>query len=169
MRIRLLTDPHLRDTAYVVSVLKRLGFRASGGPVAGERYNLLASNSRNHTQISVGGTLTDYPGPSNIIQTWLSCDSFRPGSGSNAKRAGFCDPSIDAGASSGPRAEDLGPEGRESAVGTDRSRDRRPGTLVADREPEHGRLPLRKPSLSERGSSFSVGGSCAHHSSVEWE
>jgi ABC-type transport system substrate-binding protein len=97
MRIRLLTDPHLRDTAYVVSVLKSLGFRASGGPVAGERYNLLASNSRNHTQISVGGTLTDYPAPSNIIQTWLSCDSFRPGSGSNANRAGFCNPSVDAG------------------------------------------------------------------------
>lgn len=97
MRIRVVTDPHLRDTAYVVSVLKKLGYRASAKPVAGERYNRVASNTRNHTQISVGGTLTDYPAPSNIIQTWLSCDSFRPESDLNANRAGFCDPSVDAG------------------------------------------------------------------------
>jgi YVTN family beta-propeller protein len=97
MRANVLTDPHLRDTAHVVSVLKRLGYRASARPVAGERYNLLASNSRNRTQISVGGTLTDYPAPSNIIQTWLGCDSFRPASGSNANRAGFCDPTVDTG------------------------------------------------------------------------
>lgn len=87
MRIRVLTDPHLRDTAYVVSVLKRLGYRASARPVAGERYNRLASNFRNHTQISVGGLLTDYPAPSNVIQTWLSCESFKPESRSNANRA----------------------------------------------------------------------------------
>jgi YVTN family beta-propeller protein len=96
MRVTVLTDPRLPDTAYVVSVLRRLGYRASARTVAGERYNHLASNSRNRTQISVGGTLTDYPAPSNIIQTWLSCDSFKPESDLNSNRAGFCDPSVDA-------------------------------------------------------------------------
>jgi peptide/nickel transport system substrate-binding protein len=96
MRVTVLTDPHLRDTAYVVSVLATLGYRASARPVAGDRYNDLASNSRNRIQISVGGTLTDYPAPSNVIQTWLSCDSFTPRSDLNANRAGFCDPNVDA-------------------------------------------------------------------------
>jgi peptide/nickel transport system substrate-binding protein len=96
MRITVLTDPRLPDTAYVVSVLRRLDYRASARPVAGERYNHRASNTRNRTQISVGGTLTDYPAPSNIIQTWLSCDSFKPESDLNANRAGFCDASVDA-------------------------------------------------------------------------
>jgi YVTN family beta-propeller protein len=97
MRVSVLTDPHLRDTTYVVLVLKKLGYRASARPVAGERYNHLASNTRNRTQISVGGTLTDYPAPSNIIQTWLACDSFKPESDLNSNRAGFCDPRVDAG------------------------------------------------------------------------
>jgi YVTN family beta-propeller protein len=97
MRVDVLTDPHLRDTAHVVAVLRKLGYRAVARPVAGERYNHLASNSRNRTQISVGGTLTDYPSPSNIIQTWLSCDSFKPKSDLNANRAAFCDPTVDAG------------------------------------------------------------------------
>jgi YVTN family beta-propeller protein len=96
MRVRVLTDPHLPDTAHVVAVLRKLGYRAAAQPVAGERYNHLASNSGNRTQISVGGTLTDYPAPSNIIQTWLSCDSFTPESDLNANRAALCDPTVDA-------------------------------------------------------------------------
>jgi hypothetical protein len=91
---RVLTKEGL--TWHVVSVLRRLGYRASARPVAGERYNHLASNTRNRTQISVGGTLTDYPALSNIIQTWLSCDSSKPESDLNANRAGFCDASVDA-------------------------------------------------------------------------
>jgi YVTN family beta-propeller protein len=97
MRVSVLTDPHLRDTAHVVAVLRKLGYRATARPAAGERYNHLASNSRNRTQISVGGTLTDYPAPSNILQTWLSCDSFKSQSDLNANRAAFCDPTVDAG------------------------------------------------------------------------
>jgi YVTN family beta-propeller protein len=97
MRVSVLTDPHLRDTTYVVSVLRRLGYRASARPVAGERYNRIASNTRNNTQMSVGGTLTDYPAPSNIIQTWLSCGSFRTQSDLNSNRAGFCNAAVDAG------------------------------------------------------------------------
>jgi YVTN family beta-propeller protein len=97
MRVTVLTDPHLRDTTYLISVLRKLGYRASARPVGGERYNHLASNSDSRTQISVGGTLTDYPAPSNIIQTWLSCGSFRPRSDLNANRAGFCDPAVDEG------------------------------------------------------------------------
>ena len=97
MRVSVLTDPHLPDTAHVVTVLRKLGYRAAARPVAGERYNHLASNSRNRTQISVGGTLTDYPAPSNILQTWLSCDSFTPRSDLNSNRAAFCDPTVDAG------------------------------------------------------------------------
>jgi YVTN family beta-propeller protein len=97
MRVRVMTDPHLRDTGYVVSVLRKLGYRAFAWPVAGDKYNPLASNSRNRTQISVGGTLTDYPAASNIIQTWLSCDGYRPKSDFNNNRAEFCNSTVDAG------------------------------------------------------------------------
>jgi peptide/nickel transport system substrate-binding protein len=110
MRIRVLTDPHLPDTAYVISLLRKLGYRASARPVAGDRYNHLASNTRNRTQISVGGTLTDYPAPSNIIQTWLSCGSLKSESDLNANRAGFCDPTVDAGIESALALETSDPK-----------------------------------------------------------
>jgi YVTN family beta-propeller protein len=97
MRVSVLTDPHLRDSTHVVSVLRKLGYRASARPVGGERYNHLASNTRNRTQISVGGTLAEYPAPSSLIQTWLSCGSFKPKSDLNSNRAGFCDATVDAG------------------------------------------------------------------------
>jgi YVTN family beta-propeller protein len=96
MRVTVVTDPHLPDTAYVVSILRTLGYRATARPVAGSRYNPLVSDTRNRVQLSVGGTLTDYPEPSNLVQTWLSCDSFRPRSVANANRAGFCEPELDA-------------------------------------------------------------------------
>ncbi len=96
MRIRVLTDPHLPDTDYVVTVLRKLGYRASAWPVGGKRYNPLASNSQNKIQISVGGTPADYPAAGDIIKTWLSCGSYRPDSDANNNRAAFCDPKTEA-------------------------------------------------------------------------
>jgi hypothetical protein len=58
-------------------------------------YNRLASNTRNHIQISAGGTLTDYPAASNIVQPWLRCETFRPRSDRNDNRAAFCDPAVE--------------------------------------------------------------------------
>jgi hypothetical protein len=118
-----------------------IAFQATARPVAGERYNHLASNSRSRTQISVGGTLTDNPAPSNIIQTWLSCDSFksqRP----QRQQGGLLRSDRRRRHRACARTGEVEPEGRESALGTDRSRDRRPRTLAADPEPQHGRLPL---------------------------
>jgi peptide/nickel transport system substrate-binding protein len=96
MRIRVLTDPRAPDTPYIVTVLRQLGYKASAWPVADvARYNSLASNSRHRIQISAGGTLTDYPAASDIIQTWLSCENYQPRSDLNNNRAEFCDPAID--------------------------------------------------------------------------
>jgi ABC-type transport system substrate-binding protein len=83
MRVTVVTDPHLADTTYLVAILRKLGYRATARPVAGERYNPLVSDSRNRTQISVGGTLMDYPAASNVVQPWLSCEAFRPASAAN--------------------------------------------------------------------------------------
>lgn len=113
MRVRVLTDPGAPDTAHVVAVLRRLGYRASAWPVAGERYNRLASNSRNRVQISVGGTITDYPAASNIIATWLSCGSYRPQSDLNGNRAAFCDPTVEAMVKRARRLEASRPEAAE--------------------------------------------------------
>jgi peptide/nickel transport system substrate-binding protein len=95
MRVRVLTDPGLPDASYIVTVLRQLGYQASAWPVAGSRYNRLASNSRNRIQISVGGTQTDYPAASNIVETWLGCSNYRPRSDLNNNRAAFCDPTVE--------------------------------------------------------------------------
>jgi len=96
MRIRVLTDPHVRDTRHVVSILRKLGYRASAWPVGLPEYNPLASNSANRVQISRGGTLTDYPAASDIINQWLSCSAWEPNSDTNNNRAQFCDRRIEA-------------------------------------------------------------------------
>jgi YVTN family beta-propeller protein len=98
MHVRLLTDPKTVESAYIVSVLRALGFRATARSIASvSRYNAVASNSDHHVQISVGGVGTDYPAASNIIDTWLSCNGYQPRSNLNNNRAAFCDTDVEAG------------------------------------------------------------------------
>jgi ABC-type transport system substrate-binding protein/DNA-binding SARP family transcriptional activator/streptogramin lyase len=87
--------PSEKIGAYTVSVLRRLGYRASlkvldsisPGPLG---------NSRARPQIGWFTWYQDFPAPSNFIEPLLSCRSFAPGDPGQLNFAEFCDPTIDA-------------------------------------------------------------------------
>jgi ABC-type transport system substrate-binding protein/DNA-binding SARP family transcriptional activator len=82
---------------YLVSVLDRLGYRASlrviSDPVT---YVRQLYDSRRHAQIGWFSWYEDFPAPSDFIGTLLTCRSFVPASQANLNAAEFCDPRIDA-------------------------------------------------------------------------
>jgi YVTN family beta-propeller protein len=84
---------------YLVSVLNRLGYRASLQVVPGRNgiaYNRRLFDSRQHTQIGWFSWYQDYPAPSDFIRTLLTCQSFLPGNPGNINAAEFCNHRIDA-------------------------------------------------------------------------
>jgi peptide/nickel transport system substrate-binding protein len=89
--------PMLQIGRYVVSVLDRLGYRASlkvttnAGAGLGD-----LSDSSKRPQIGWSNWLQDYPTPSNFIEPLLTCRSFVPRSQVNLNAAEFCDRRIDA-------------------------------------------------------------------------
>jgi ABC-type transport system substrate-binding protein/DNA-binding SARP family transcriptional activator/streptogramin lyase len=89
--------PMLRIGRYVVSVLTRLGYRASMKviPNASSDLGVLGDSSK-RPQIGWFNWLQDYPTPSNFFDVLLSCRSFVPRSPSNLNAAEFCDRQIDA-------------------------------------------------------------------------
>jgi ABC-type transport system substrate-binding protein/DNA-binding SARP family transcriptional activator len=91
-------DPVTQTTkigAYVVSVLDRLGFRASL-KVFDEITPGRLGDSRERPQIGWFTWFDDYPAPSNTIDALLSCHSFSPRDPRNLNFAEFCDQKIDA-------------------------------------------------------------------------
>jgi peptide/nickel transport system substrate-binding protein len=104
MKVTLLMTPPLPGAPtpqigrYVVSVLDRLGYRASLKVLtnaAGAGLSDL-SNSRRRPQIGWFTWYQDHPTPSNFIEPLLTCRSFVPGSEDNLNAAEFCDRRIDA-------------------------------------------------------------------------
>ena len=81
---------------YFVSVLRRLGYRASLAHRPIDTYFVTISDTRNHVQIAFDNWIADYPAASDFINVLLSCRSFHPASPANGNRAGFCDRKIDA-------------------------------------------------------------------------
>ena len=84
---------------YLVSVLDRLGYRASLQVIPGKignAYNRRLYDSRQHTQIGWFGWYQDYPAPSDFIRTLLTCQSFLPDNPGNLNAAEFCNQRIDA-------------------------------------------------------------------------
>jgi peptide/nickel transport system substrate-binding protein len=81
--------------AYTVSVLDRLGYRASLKVVDSSLPGPLG-DSRARPQIGWFTWFNDYPAPSNTIEPLLSCRSFAPGDPDQVNVAEFCDPRIDA-------------------------------------------------------------------------
>jgi peptide/nickel transport system substrate-binding protein len=87
--------PTKKIGAYTVSVLNRLGYRASlkilptitPGPLG---------DSRDTPQIGWFTWFNDYPAPSNTIDELLSCRSFSPRDPTQINFSEFCDPKIDA-------------------------------------------------------------------------
>ena len=91
------TNPTSGVGAYIVSVLDRLGYRASLR-VSSQEFPILA-NSQSRTQIGWWPWYQDYPAPSDFIAALLTCGAFQPGNPSNVNDAEFCDRQIDAGVS----------------------------------------------------------------------
>ena len=84
---------------YLVSVLDKLGYRASLQVVPGRNgnaYNRRLFDSRQRTQIGWFSWYQDYPAPSGFIRTLLTCQSFLPGNPGNINAAEFCNHRIDA-------------------------------------------------------------------------
>jgi len=90
-------EPMLQIGRYVVSVLERLGYRASMRVItnAGGGLGDLGDSSK-RPQIGWFNWLQDYPTPSDFFELLLSCRSFVPHDPSNVNVAEFCDPRIDA-------------------------------------------------------------------------
>jgi ABC-type transport system substrate-binding protein/DNA-binding SARP family transcriptional activator/DNA-binding beta-propeller fold protein YncE len=89
--------PMMQIGRYVVSVLDRLGYRASLRVIANAGGGLgdLGDSSK-RPQIGWFNWLQDYPTPSDFFGLLLSCRSFVPGSPNNINAAEFCDRRIDA-------------------------------------------------------------------------
>ena len=89
--------PMLQIGRYVVSVLARLGYRASMRVItnAGGGLSDLGDSSK-RPQIGWFNWLQDYPTPSNFFDVLLSCRSFVPSNPRNLNAAEFCDRQIDA-------------------------------------------------------------------------
>jgi peptide/nickel transport system substrate-binding protein len=84
---------------YLVSVLDKLGYRASLDVVPGRNgnaYNRRLFDSRQRPQIGWFSWYQDYPAPSDFIRTLLTCQSFLPGNPGNINAAEFCNHRIDA-------------------------------------------------------------------------
>jgi ABC-type transport system substrate-binding protein/DNA-binding SARP family transcriptional activator len=88
-------SPTTRIGAYLVSVLRRLHFRASLRVLSGQSFDRTLGDSRARPQIGWFNWYQDYPAPSNFIEPLLTCHSFAPRDPSNLNVAEFCDPRID--------------------------------------------------------------------------
>ena len=86
------TNPTIGIGTYVVSTLRRLGYRAALR-VVNDLYPTV-DNSDTRTQIAWSNWLQDYPGPSDFINL-LRCRAFHPSDPGNLNGAEFCDPKID--------------------------------------------------------------------------
>jgi YVTN family beta-propeller protein len=82
---------------YLVSVLDRLGYRASLQVITDpDAYVQRLYDSRQRTQIGWFSWYQTYPAPSDFVRTLLSCHSFVPGNPGNLNAAEFCNQRIDA-------------------------------------------------------------------------
>jgi YVTN family beta-propeller protein len=88
----------IRVGGYFVTLLKRLGYRASVKviPAGASSYFGAVSDSRRRAQLGFAAWAADYPAASAFINVLLTCKSFRPGSEAQVNIAEFCDPEIDA-------------------------------------------------------------------------
>jgi DNA-binding SARP family transcriptional activator/ABC-type transport system substrate-binding protein len=89
------TFPTTKIGRYVVSTLRRLGFRASLRVLPSPTFERELGDSRAQPQIGWFTWYQDYPAPSNFIEPLLSCRSFTPNDPANLNIAEFCDRKLD--------------------------------------------------------------------------
>jgi ABC-type transport system substrate-binding protein/DNA-binding SARP family transcriptional activator/streptogramin lyase len=94
------TAPTQEIGRYVVSVLNRLGYRASSKVIDNTSAAGAGAlgDSRLHPQLGWFTWYQDHPTPENFVDPLLTCAAFRPATATNLNIAEFCDPAIDAGA-----------------------------------------------------------------------
>ena len=107
----------LEEGRATVTLLRRLGYRASLRLVADNVYARRSGNSRLRVQISSGGWSADYPSPSSFIKLKLSCGAFKPATDYNHNAGGFCDPALDRQAERAQRLQSRRPQ-RAAALWT---------------------------------------------------
>jgi ABC-type transport system substrate-binding protein/DNA-binding SARP family transcriptional activator/streptogramin lyase len=92
------TKPTPQIGRYVVSILERLGYRASSEVVDDNTFAGTArlGDSRQRPQIAWFTWIQDHPTPANFIDSLLTCAAFVPRNPFNANVAEFCDRGIDA-------------------------------------------------------------------------
>lgn len=90
-----MTDYFVAPARYFVSLLRKLGYRASLTQRPLATYFQTISDSRTGVQIAFDNWIADYPAASDFINVLLSCRAFRAGNPANNNRAGFCDRKID--------------------------------------------------------------------------
>jgi peptide/nickel transport system substrate-binding protein len=100
-------NPSTAIGRYLVSVLDRLGYRASLRVVP-DSFGRIA-DSRNRAQIGWFGWYQDYPAPSIFVNPPLRCRSFEPRNPSNVNAAEYCNSRVDAEAHRATALEPLTP------------------------------------------------------------
>ena len=81
--------------AYLVQVLRQLGYRATVRNVSDDQFFTAAGNSSRKIQMGLAGWGADFPTASNFFRPMLSCRSFNQNPASTGNLAEFCDPHAD--------------------------------------------------------------------------
>jgi peptide/nickel transport system substrate-binding protein len=81
--------------AYLVQVLRQLGYQATVRNVSIDQFFTAAGNSSRKIQIGLEGWGADFPTASNFFRPVLSCRSFNQNPASTINLAEFCDPHAD--------------------------------------------------------------------------
>jgi peptide/nickel transport system substrate-binding protein len=89
------TDVHKAVGEYFVSLLNKLGYKATPQFLSADIQYPYVQNSKNKVQMGWSDWFADYPAASDFLQILLSCDSFHPNSNSSPNIAQFCDKGIE--------------------------------------------------------------------------
>ena len=95
--------------AYLVQVLRHLGYRATVRTVSADQFFAAAGNASRKIQLGVAGWGADFPTASDFFLPVLSCRSFNENPARTNNLAEFCDPHADALASQAQAAQQTDP------------------------------------------------------------
>ncbi len=114
--------------AYLVQVLRQLGYQATVRNVSLDQYHAAIHNSSRKIQLGIAGWEADLPTASDFFLPDLTCRSLYQDPASTANVAGFCDPQADRLAGQAQAAQQTDPaDGRKLWAKLDR--------LVTDQAP----------------------------------
>jgi peptide/nickel transport system substrate-binding protein len=90
------TDPYRAWGLYFVSLLNKLGYKATLQPLSPDIQYPYVQNSKNNVQFAWSDWYQDYPAASDFLNILLGCGSFHPNSNSSPNIAEFCNRGIQA-------------------------------------------------------------------------